>query len=232
MRAVSVLTAVILLMLAVIPWLEKTLPAQWNPFTPLQVTDAPTFITRYKLKKLDGDPAACMAVLKTAQQQGYLRFTQLSPITGTCPLPAAVRVESFGDVRLNSSFLASCPLALSTTMFVQQSAKPLASAELASPLVRIDHLGSYACRNIYHRAKGRLSEHATADALDIAGFRLKNGEQISVLKAWPRQQPQGHWLQQVFHQSCQYYGNALGPDYNSAHANHFHLGMRGFGICR
>ncbi|WP_188186207.1 extensin family protein, partial [Salmonella enterica] len=24
----------------------------------------------------------------------------------------------------------------------------------------------------------------------------------------------------------------LGPDYNAAHANHFHLGMRGYGVCR
>ncbi|EHE2712186.1 extensin, partial [Salmonella enterica] len=23
-----------------------------------------------------------------------------------------------------------------------------------------------------------------------------------------------------------------GPDYNAAHANHFHLGMRGYGVCR
>ncbi|EED3228628.1 extensin family protein, partial [Campylobacter coli] len=22
------------------------------------------------------------------------------------------------------------------------------------------------------------------------------------------------------------------PDYNAAHANHFHLGMRGYGVCR
>lgn len=232
MKGVIVLAAVILLILAVIPWLEKNLPPQWNPFTPLQVTDAPTLVTRYKLKKLDRDPAACLTVLKIAQQQGYMRFTQPTPVSGTCPLPAPVRVENFGDVRLSSSFLASCPLALSTTMFVVQSAKPLAAAELASPLARIDHLGSYACRNIYHRAEGRLSEHATADALDIAGFRLKNGEQINVLKEWSRQQPQGHWLQQVFRQSCQYYGNSLGPEYNSAHANHFHLGMRGFSVCR
>ncbi|MBA0900712.1 extensin family protein, partial [Escherichia coli] len=25
--------------------------------------------------------------------------------------------------------------------------------------------------------------------------------------------------------------NALGPEYNAAHANHFHFGMRGQGFC-
>lgn len=232
MKGLIAVAIVLLLVLALVPVLEKYLPSPWNPFTPLNVTDSPTFVTRYKLKRLADDAPGCLAVLQKAQQQGYIKFTQPQPVTGDCPLPAPVRVSSFGDVRLSSSFLASCPLALSSTMFVIQAAKPLAAAELGSPLVRIDHFGSYACRNIYHRAKGRLSEHATADALDIAGFRLQNGERISVLKAWPGQEPKSHWLKQVFQQSCHFYGNSLGPEYNAAHANHFHLGMRGFGVCR
>ncbi|MEC8937804.1 MAG: extensin family protein, partial [Pseudomonadota bacterium] len=28
------------------------------------------------------------------------------------------------------------------------------------------------------------------------------------------------------------FGNVLGPEYNAAHADHFHLGMRGFRLCR
>jgi hypothetical protein len=232
MKGLLALSGVILLLLAVAPWFAKHLPSEWNPFTPLRVTDAPTFITRYKIKRLADNPAGCLAVLHSAQQEGYIRFTQPAATSGTCPLPAPVRVQSFGEVRLSSSFLASCSLALSSTMFITQAAKPLAAAELGSPLVRIDHLGSYACRHIYHRAQGRLSEHATADALDIAGFRLANGKQIGVMKAWPRQGADSFWLHQVFQKSCDYYGNSLGPDYNAAHANHFHLGMRGFGVCR
>lgn len=103
---------------------------------------------------------------------------------------------------------------------------------MGSPLVRIDHYGSYACRNIYHRANARLSEHATADALDVSAFRFANGQQISVLKGWKESGTRGETLRALFGQSCLYFGNALGPDYNAAHANHFHLGMRGFGICR
>ncbi|WP_428945785.1 extensin family protein [Pantoea sp. FN060301] len=232
MKGLLAVAIVILLGLAAIPVLEKHLPSAWNPFTPLNVTDAPTFVTRYKLKRLASDGEACLTVLQKAKEQGHIAFTRPQPVTGNCALPAPIRVTNFGDVRLSSSFLASCPLALSTAMFVAQSAKPLAAAELGSPLARIDHLGSYACRNIYHRAQGRLSEHATADALDIAGFRLQNGERISVLKEWPRDENKSHWLHQVFQQSCQFYGNSIGPDYNAAHANHFHLGMRGFGVCR
>ncbi|WP_380181551.1 extensin family protein [Kalamiella sp. sgz302252] len=231
MKVLIGLGGMLLLALLIAPWLQKTLPSAWNPFAPLNVTDAPGWITRYKLKRLQADPDACMAALQRAREGGYIRFSRVGSVEGNCPLAGPVRVQGFGEVSLSSSFLASCPLALSTTLFIAQDAKPLAAAELGSPLVRVDHVGSYACRNIYHRAKGRLSEHATADALDVTGFRLKDGRQITVQKAW-QQRPESHWLRQVFQRSCAWYGNSLGPDYNRAHATHFHLGMRGFGVCR
>jgi Uncharacterized protein conserved in bacteria len=142
-----------------------------------------------------------------------------------------VRVRDFGPVSLNSSFLASCPLALSSALFVSQQARPLTKTWTGSELTRIEHLGSFACRNIYSRPDARRSEHATADALDISAFRLANGQRVTVLNGWKAEKTQP-WLQALLSASCGYYGNGLGPDYNAAHANHFHLGMRGYGLCR
>lgn len=51
-------------------------------------------------------------------------------------------------------------------------------------LTRIEHLGSYACRNIYHRPDARRSEHASAEALDVSGFQLSDGRKITVLRGW------------------------------------------------
>ncbi|MDV5139136.1 MULTISPECIES: extensin family protein [Yersiniaceae] len=214
------------------PWIMAQIPPGYNPFVPLTVDDPPTFVTRYKLRRLQNDPAACLQVLTQARERGRISFTRPAPLGGQCPLPAPVRVTRFGNVALSSSFLASCPLALSSAMFINQAAAPQAEQLLGSRLTRIDHLGSYACRNIYHREHARLSEHATAEALDVAGFRLADGRSISVLKQWPQATPTAGYLHQVFSQSCRFFGNTLGPDYNAAHANHFHLGMRGFGICR
>lgn len=150
---------------------------------------------------------------------------------GACPLNNVVRVRDFGPVGLNSSFLASCPLALSSALFISQQARPLTKRYTGSDLARIDHLGSFACRNIYHRPDARRSEHATAEALDIAAFRLANGERVTVLNGWKAATTQP-WLKAMLAASCGYYGNGLGPEYNAAHANHFHLGMHGFGLCR
>ncbi|MGX6475351.1 extensin family protein [Klebsiella grimontii] len=142
-------------------------------------------------------------------------------------------VLRLAEIRLRfifDNFLASCPLALSSALYLQQQAKPLTRRMLGQELRQVDHFGSYACRNIYHRQNARRSEHATAEALDISGFRLADGRRISVLKGWPDAQYHP-WLQALLTGGCGYYGNALGPDYNAAHANHFHLGMRGQGFC-
>lgn len=212
--------------------LMRALPRAWDPFAVLSVTDGPTWVTRYKLARLAANPEACFAVLRQAQKEGYLSYTRPGTQQGRCPLIDPVRITRFGDVTLSTTFFSSCALAVRSTMLVTQVLKPLAISELGTPLTRIDHLGSYACRNIYHRAEGRLSEHATADAWDLSGFRLQNGERISVLAHWSAIEKRSRWLHLVFARSCDLYGSALGPEYNAAHASHFHFGTRGFGLCR
>ena len=207
----------------------RWLPSYYNPFTPLNLDDPPGRITQYKLRHLT--PEACASLLAQANQKKLIRTQAVADSGGECPLNNVVRVRDFGPVSLNGSFLASCPLALGSALFISQQARPLTKRYTGSDLARIDHLGSFACRNIYHRPDARRSEHATAEALDIAAFRLANGERVTVLNGWKAATTQP-WLKAMLAASCGYYGNGLGPEYNAAHANHFHLGMRGFGLCR
>lgn len=204
------------------------LPAHYNPFAPLSLDDPPGRITQFKLRRLP--VTQCPQLLAEANQRGWIRTQQVANSEGPCPLQRAVRVLSFGDVRVSQRFVASCPLALSSALFVHQQATVLAPAMLGSRLSQIDHLGSFACRNIYHRQNARRSEHASADALDISAFRLADGRTVSVLQGWkqPETQP---FLQALLRQGCRYYGNGLGPEYNAAHANHFHFGMRAYSLC-
>ena len=227
MKGKTLLTVLILIAVATVGY--RWLPSHYNPFTPLSLDDPPGPITQYKLRRLT--PEACASLLSQANQKALIRTQPVADSAGACPLHNVVRVRDFGPVSLNSSFLASCPLALSSALFVSQQARPLTRTWTGSELVRIEHLGSYACRNIYHRPDARRSEHATAEALDISAFRLANGERVTILHGWRSTKTQP-WLQALLTASCGYYGNGLGPEYNAAHANHFHLGMRGFGLCR
>ncbi|WP_436858876.1 extensin-like domain-containing protein [Citrobacter tructae] len=207
----------------------RYLPSWYNPFAPLELSDPPNWLARYKLQRLT--PERCAVLLAQANQQKLISSQAVADSVGECPLANVVRVRDFGTVKLSSSFLASCPLALSSALFVEQQALPLTAQFMGSRLARIDHLGSYACRNIYHRPDARRSEHASAQALDISGFQLADGRRFTVLRGW-KQDESAPWLKALLSASCHYYGNGLGPEYNAAHGNHFHLGMRGYGVCR
>ncbi|CAM2904234.1 extensin family protein [Pseudomonas fluorescens] len=205
------------------------LPNEWNPWAPLDVRTRPNLLTRFKLGRLQDDPALCEQVLKTSG----LRVSHQadSPADAACPLRNILRVQG-ADVALSSSFLASCPLAVAFALFERHSLQPAAQAVFGQAVTRVDHLGSFACRNVYNRAEGRLSQHASANALDIAGFRLADGRSISVLKDWPGAGDGARFLRQVREAACADFNVVLSPDYNAAHRNHFHLDMGPWWVCR
>jgi hypothetical protein len=206
-----------------------SLPADWNPWAPLDVRATPNVLTRYKLGRLQDDPALCDQVLETSG----LRVSHQadSPADAACPLRNTLRVQG-SAVGLSSSFLASCPLAVAFALFERHSLQPAAQSVFGQAVTRVDHLGSFACRNMYNRAEGRLSQHASANALDIAGFRLADGRSISVLKDWPGEGDKARFLRQVRDSACDDFNVVLGPDYNAAHRNHFHLDMGRWWVCR
>ncbi|MHB2137386.1 extensin-like domain-containing protein [Pseudomonas monsensis] len=207
-------------------WLD--VPAEWNPWAPLDVKAVPNWLTGYKLMRLRSDPELCAQALSSSG----LRVTRQSDSPGAkCPLIGALRVQG-GEVALSSSFLASCPLAVAYALFERHTLQPVAQAVYGEKVSRLDHLGSFACRNVYNRESGALSRHASADALDIAGFRLASGRSISVLKDWPGQTRDAQFLRQVRDGACETFSVVLSPDYNAAHRNHFHVDVGRWSVCR
>jgi hypothetical protein len=207
-------------------WLD--VPTEWNPWAPLDVKAAPNWLTGFKLMRLRGNPELCAQVLSSSG----LRITaQADSPDAKCPLIGAVRVQG-GEVALSSSFLASCPLAVAYAMFERHTLQPAAQSVYGQRVARLEHLGSFACRNVYNRESGALSRHASADALDIAGFRLADGRSISVLKDWPKQNRDAQFLRQVRDGACEAFSVVLSPDYNAAHRNHFHVDVGRWSVCR
>jgi hypothetical protein len=202
-------------------------PAAWNPWAPLDLRQPPNALSAWKLARLRNDPALCAQALATSA----LRYRPQADTSGDCPLRDVVRVQG-SEAGLSSSFLASCPMAVAFVLFEENAVQPAAEAVFGMRVTRIDHLGSYACRNIYHRAQGRRSQHATANALDIAGFRLADGRQVSVLKDWSGDDAASRFLRQVRDGACRSFSTVLGPEYNAAHRNHFHLDAGGWSVCR
>lgn len=204
-------------------------PDRYNPWAPLDLRAEPDMFLRFKLARLGDDPAMCHAALRDARAV----FTPLADRqeAGGCGWTDAVRLSSMGEARLASSAMVTCPLAASLVLFQRRVVQPEAEAAFGSPVRTIDHVGSYACRNVYHRDQAPLSRHAKADAIDVTGWRLANGRRLSVEKDWTSRDG-SVFLRGVQRGGCRYFGAFLGPDYNAAHRTHFHLQGGGFGACR
>ena len=125
----------------------------------------------------------------------------------------------------------TCPTASAFAGWARFGADRAARQILGSALVRIDTMGSYACRNV--AGSSRRSAHATANAIDIAAFVLADGRRISVLGDWAQGTPEERRFLRVVHESaCKRFGTVLGPAYNADHADHLHVELGGGGFCR
>ena len=102
---------------------------------------------------------------------------------------------------------------------------------LGSPLARVETMGSYSCRNV--AGTNRRSAHARGEAIDIAAFVLEDGLRVSVLGDWNGgTTAEREFLRVVRESACKRFGTVLSPDYNAAHADHFHLETGGGSFCR
>ena len=116
----------------------------------------------------------------------------------------------------------TCPVAETFAAWARFGVDRAARQILGSPLRSIETMGSYSCRNV--AGTGRLSAHATADAVDVAAFLLEDGRRISVLGGWEGGTPEERAFLRLVHESaCKRFGTVLGPDYNAAHHDHFHV---------
>ena len=209
---------------------KTPLPPEWNPFAPLRIADPVTPVTGWKLARIGADGAACHAVLADAGVDA----TPLPDLVDSeqCHIRDRVRLGSAGAVPLNP-VETRCAIALRLAMWERHTLAPAARRIYGQDLARVDHLSSYSCRAMRTGGggSGRLSTHATADAIDISGLVLADGTRIR-LTDWPDGGSPGAFLRAARDGACRFFVTALGPDYNALHADHFHLQSRGWGTCR
>ncbi len=125
----------------------------------------------------------------------------------------------------------SCPVARAFSNWTRFGVDRAARQILGSPLSRVETMGSYACRNV--AGTERLSAHARAEAIDVSGFVLEDGRRIDLKRDWHGGPPAVREFLRVVHSSaCKRFGSVLGPAFNDAHADHFHLEGTGPKFCR
>lgn len=223
------------------------IPERFNPWAPLTVAAPPNALTAFKLMRARSDPQRCLAAL-AGTGMAYDPVPDRETGAG-CGFENAVRLRS-ANIRFGPPLTLSCPMALSFAMWERHALQPAAQQVLGQQVVAIDHLGSYACRNINRgegvapgkavTTNGTRSRHATANALDIAGFTLADGKRINIRRDWDLEETrppedmtrEARLLREIHGGSCTWFTGVLGPDYNAVHRDHFHLETGGYRMCR
>jgi hypothetical protein len=200
------------------------------PWTKLDLGRPVGLFTGRKLAALDEEPAFCRALLTRAG----IRFTALPARSAgpQCGYDEAIRFRKGGALSIGwrpSDLGTSCPVAAALALWEWHVVQPAALEHFGTEVAAIDHYGSYSCRRLYGRESGGWSEHATANAVDVAAFRLEDGRRISVVADWKGDGPKARFLRDVRDGACRLFATTLSPDYNEAHRDHLHLDQAGRG---
>ena len=224
--AATVMELILALLLA-FAWIDRTAAPQDLPWKPFSMSQPVGLATRWKLARIGADPARCRQTLDDAG----LTFVEAPDRTqGFCSTANSLRLAD-PTLRPGGPVM-RCDLALNYAVWRRHVVEPAARRTLGADLARVEHVGTYACRTIYGQDGARPSNHATASALDVVGFRLRGGGHVSVLRDYRDPGSKGQFLRDVRKGGCRLFGTTLTPDYNAAHADHFHLDMGLWNICR
>jgi hypothetical protein len=206
------------------------LPAAWNPTKPLDIKAPVTAATGWKLSHALADGDRCLAALQTGAVFQHLSDLQSGPHCGISP---RVALSSVGGLRV-TPVETRCQTALRFAIWARHGIDPAARARFGVGVSEMTHLSSYNCRQIRLASgvSGRMSTHATGDAIDITGVVLADGRRLSLRRDWASGGPDGAFLRDIRDAACTWFRVTLGPDYNHLHADHFHLQNTGWGLCR
>lgn len=167
---------------------ESSKPAQWPVTLSTKATGkaagAPTPVIAWSQQEVEAAQARCTVLLKNlaavAVPEAPLREGS------ECGTPAPMRLMSLGrsQVAFSPPPLVTCDLIAALAEWLERDVQPAARRHLGAPIARIETMSSYSCRNAYGRARGKVSEHGKANALDIGSFVTARGQAAMVIADW------------------------------------------------
>ena len=199
------------------------------PWKPLALSAPAGLATHQQLRHAAADPARCRAALRS----GGVRFDESPPRREAgCSQLDAVRLRGGVTPLSPAGPVMTCRQALTYAAWDRYGLQPSAREVLGEPIASVDHMGTYACRNMYGAADGPRSEHAFANALDVGGFTTASGRKLRVLGQFEGEDRRGAFLRRSRDEACRWFRTTLSPDYNAAHRDHLHLDSGRHQVCR
>jgi hypothetical protein len=151
---------------------------------------------------------------------------------GICGMTHPFRVSAIADgtVLIDKPVTIDCSMIPALEAWLSDVVQPDAEARFGVPVVGLEVFGAYSCRSVDDLPGAQLSEHAFGNAIDVAGFKLADGREISIVRDWKKtESEESAFLHEVHAGACGHFTTVLGPGADMFHYNHFHLdlAMRG-----
>lgn len=145
-------------------------------------------------------------------------------VEGECGAPDPFNVTALqsGAVTLSPAATLDCAMASALATWVGEDVQSAAKAAFGAPVTKIDVAGSYTCRGRNNVAGARLSEHAFANAIDIAGFAI-GSRVVQVAKSDGQRATDAAFIELIRLAACRRFTTVLGPGSDVEHASHLHL---------
>ena len=145
-------------------------------------------------------------------------------------------VAAFGPVVVRPAATLACPIVSVLDRWLADSVQPASMRWFGTRVVEIKQISAYSCRGMNGNSHAHISEHAFGNALDIAGFTLADGRNISVKDGWRGLAEEQGFLRDVQAAACQQFATVLAPGSNVYHYDHVHVDLMrrasGRVICR
>lgn len=151
-----------------------------------------------------------------------IRYTKIRfKKSGGCSLRNARNVTGVGNISILPAAIVNKDFSIKIAQFEKNVLQPAARKYYGVPATQMKHLSSFRCSNI--AGTRNLSQHAKANALDVASFVFADGRSVSLVKGWKGSRRERRFLRELQKGACQIFGTTLTPNYNKAHYNHFHF---------
>ena len=143
-----------------------------------------------------------------------------------CEVHNAFRVYAMSGVAFSQPAIIRCPVADTFNNWLNNTVQKRAQSIYGQKISALDIADTYSCRPRNNVRGSKLSEHGLANAVDIAGFTLANGKQISVLNDWNGSAADQSFLRAIRQEACGPFHTVLGPGSDAYHNNHIHLDLQ------
>lgn len=139
--------------------------------------------------------------------------------------PFKVSAVNAGALAIKPAVVMACPAIAHFDAWLRDKVQPAAMAYFGQPVRTVLVMGAYSCRNINGARRGKISEHAFGNAIDIGGFELADGRVVKVVSGWRGSLDEQGFLKRVYADACDEFTTVLAPGSNAFHYNHIHLDL-------